>query len=420
MISYSIQGAVLLIFGPLLLMIVVLVDAHSEPFLYFRSRRRRSRRVELVLKLALPTHRVNSFTAASVLISTAIRRSSRAPVFEARFSSILSLYQLIICFAGSVSYLFFCPVDELTQWLLQIILYGVALASFGIQSGQTQDSKKIALTGEGGWTWRYFPSEQIAKDCDAVRGYPTARSFEDAFPHNPSSAAGITVLVLLAVSLTLFVLLWGRIPTFGRGSIRAWVQPHRQAFSAWCTSIWMAVWGEGAVGRFGPGPVVALCASAIFTAGLSFAVIVTLISLQKSREEMSRYTKDEYEDNEWGFGQVLAVAVWVTYFLDALFLIIGKPTLPQALLEPLFTMIEAFLPKNLFRKRRVQVSRSTGASGQPSNQQQQPSQVQSSVIPSQEQATGADLQVIIATPRCQICTNGPDISSHSSHRTRHS
>ncbi|KAF5566539.1 integral membrane protein [Fusarium pseudoanthophilum] len=207
------------------------------------------------------------------------------------------------------------------------LVYGTGnpdIWGIGANDDLTQDSKKIAITPEGGWTWRYFPSEQIAKDCDALRGYPSASQFDDAFPQNLGSATGVTILVLLSVSMTLFLLLWGKMPTFARGSMRRHQQRLRQAVSGWCSYIWVSLWGDGAMGRLRPGPWVALSAAAIFAAGLTFAIIKSFMTLQRSRDELRRYVKDEYQDNDWGFGQVLAIAVWVTYLLDAIFLIISR------------------------------------------------------------------------------------------------
>ncbi|RSL83483.1 hypothetical protein CEP52_016700 [Fusarium oligoseptatum] len=38
---------------------------------------------------------------------------------------------------------------------------------------------------------------------------------------------------------------------------------------------------------------------------------------------IGKYGKDEYEDNEWGFGQVMAVIVWVQYVGDLVTILIG-------------------------------------------------------------------------------------------------
>lgn len=56
----------------------------------------------------------------------------------------------------------------------------------------------------------------------------------------------------------------------------------------------------------------------------SFLILNFYLSLQASRERMRKHVQYGYEDNDWGFGQVLAVAVWVTWLLDAGFLILGE------------------------------------------------------------------------------------------------
>ncbi|RMJ11641.1 hypothetical protein CDV36_008723 [Fusarium kuroshium] len=317
MISYGIQAATSILFGPLLLIVAIFLDRTKNPLLYFRSQHESSRWANLVLKLTLPTHRVNSFTAACVLISAVIRQSSNPPVFEARFNGILSIYQFYICVVGSASYVAFCPVDSVMQYVLQVILYAMAGICSSVQIEQARQSMKTVLSPEGGI------SGQIAKDCNVVKGYPPASSFDAMFPQWETSApAVITLLVfgILALVTIVFVLWREMSPDTYPTSMRC-PQHLRQAF-VWCSSVWLSLWGDSVVGRIGLGPVLSFCAATIFTSAISFGVIELYRALYASRDELGRYVKDEYQENDWGFGQVLAVAVWVTWLLDAIFLIL--------------------------------------------------------------------------------------------------
>ncbi|RSL59734.1 hypothetical protein CEP51_013879 [Fusarium floridanum] len=56
------------------------------------------------------------------------------------------------------------------------------------------------------------------------------------------------------------------------------------------------------------------------------ALVRMFMAMQKIRQDIQKYGKDEYEDNEWGFGQVMAVIVWVQYVGDLVTILIDAFT----------------------------------------------------------------------------------------------
>ncbi|RSL60478.1 hypothetical protein CEP54_006711 [Fusarium duplospermum] len=53
------------------------------------------------------------------------------------------------------------------------------------------------------------------------------------------------------------------------------------------------------------------------------ALVRMFMAMQKIRQDVQKYGKDEYEDDEWGFGQVMAVIVWVQYVGDLITILIA-------------------------------------------------------------------------------------------------
>lgn len=388
MISYAIQGATLLIFGPIFLFTVVLVDAQTDPFSYFRSPQNRSRWVNLYLVLTTPTHKLNAFTAACVVISTSIRRGSTDPVFEDQFISLLSQYQFAICLLGSTLYVFCCPIDSKIQYVLHVTLFSVVLACLITKSTDSLFSQILVDPPEGEGNGRYLLSALISKDCDTLRGYPPPASFRSMNP----SGAGVQILSLcigFAFVMT-FLLVAHRLgsdSSLFRIILRNTSQSLRY-MSSWFSPALLFSWRGRATGRLRPGLLVTLCASFIFTAGTSFSIINLFIALLKSRDRMRKFVKDEYEDNDWGFGQILAVAVWVAWLVDAIFLIAGTFMFIRSS-GIYLTTAEAFLPEHFVRPRRTQSSHDIGSST-PRLDQQQPNQALSTIPENQEQATGVD------------------------------
>ncbi|RSL57584.1 hypothetical protein CEP54_008205 [Fusarium duplospermum] len=351
MISYAIQGAVLLALGPFFLIAIILIDGQNNPYSYARSQSR-SRWVNLVLKLGLPTHRVNSFTAICVLVSALIRQDSKAPLFEARFAKILAFYQFVICILGSASYLFFCPADSKIQLILQYMLYVAAVVCCCVQLTNKLESHNLISVPKEGASGPQSFAANIAKDCEHTRGYPPATSLTSSGISRISTrffAASMIVLLLAALAfITAFALL------YFRKNDRTFMRVPRHVSRP---------------------PVGTLCAATIFTVGVSFGIIETYNTLQSTREKIRRYSKDEFEDNNWGFGQVLAVAVWATWLLDSVFLILG-----------------AFFPHHHVQTPQARPSQDNELSDQTANRRPG-DYVQSSDPQSQERTAGIDLTV---------------------------
>lgn len=47
--------------------------------------------------------------------------------------------------------------------------------------------------------------------------------------------------------------------------------------------------------------------------GLTVMMVTELVQLERLRDTMKRATGDGFEDNHWGFGQVIAIFLWVPF-----------------------------------------------------------------------------------------------------------
>jgi hypothetical protein len=56
----------------------------------------------------------------------------------------------------------------------------------------------------------------------------------------------------------------------------------------------------------------------------SIAVIYCLVRLEQKRKIMKAITGADFQDNEWGFGQVIAIFLWVPLLVQTLYWAIGK------------------------------------------------------------------------------------------------
>ncbi|RSL78734.1 hypothetical protein CEP51_007949 [Fusarium floridanum] len=363
MISYAIQAAVLLALGPFFFIAIILIDGQNNPIRYASSQSR-SRWVNLVVKLGLSTHRANSFTAVCVLVSAVIRQDSKAPLFEARFTAILTFYQTAICALGSASYMLFCPTAWKIHWILQQMLYAVIMACACVQFTNSREREKLISASQERESEPQALFANIIKDCEHMKGYPPSILPTKNLDTRPLAAMIVFVLFVGLVTLTLILRLLYRenVRNIYRTFMR--VPRHvRQAFNC-CAPMWLSA-----------RPVGALCAAATFTAGISFGIIESYHTLQSIREQIRRYSKDEFEDNNWGFGQVLAVAVWVAWIADAAFLI-----------------LEDILFHGHVQTRQARPNQDAELSDQTADRPQA-DHVQSSNPESQEQTTGFELTV---------------------------
>ena len=281
--------------------------------------------------------------------------------------------------------MFCCPSDSKIQWILQVILYIAIQVCICTQIPQLRFSQDLISPSNGREGWRYVFSEQIAKDCDNLRGYPPAASFESIYL---DFSRVVMLIFVLSFAWGILFLAFGNRRISSYCSSRLYIQSFRRIIPAWLSSIQLFFWGDRATGRLNPRFIVALCASVIFRAGASFVITDFYMRLQASRDGMRKYVQDEYEDNDWGFGQVLAVAVWAAWLLDAVFLIVGEWFLVNSWIIYL-TAIEDFLLERFVRPRQRRASHGIGPST-PRLDQQQPGQARSTTPEGQEQTTGVD------------------------------
>ncbi|RSM12021.1 hypothetical protein CDV31_006471 [Fusarium ambrosium] len=296
MVSYALQGIVAMTFGPCLL-IIYMFWGETRHGLF-----------KLLLRLTIPTHRANAFTAVCVLISLAIRLFGKAPAFERRFCGTFAVYQLFVSGVGIAFYFFFHRFKDRVQSILFIALFGASviscLAGFGVQMLHIPGAMNV-LAGrtEGGAEFFSSPPQKIFTDCHEMKGFPWAHPGEDNFASGEVTGLCVGSIVLLLGFVVLFI----------------WKQKRLDQANKHAST-------SSRFSRFNLARTALLILPFLITASTGSALVRMFMAMQKIRQDIQKYGKDEYKDNEWGFGQVMAVIVWVQYVGDLVTILIAAFT----------------------------------------------------------------------------------------------
>ena len=279
MVSYVLQGVVTGALGPALVLGTLLKSNQQWPF--YEVHERRSRVPAIVRELAIHSLKVNFINAMAVNFTIAARRTAEAPIFEASFGGALAMYQVWICLVSLISWHTYFKVSSSSplagRKFFHAIWFIAILVCFLVPFYPKDD----------GPSWL---RDDVAAQCEIQRAFPRPESFK------PQEV--LVLGILAAIALFIFIL---------------------YAFLG-------ALEGISYIARsiFDPQRLVALAYAAYLTAALSYAMITLLRSMFHTRAQAKTFSNDAYEDDNWGFGQVMAVVLWLGFLSDAICIIRGK------------------------------------------------------------------------------------------------
>jgi len=279
MVSYVLQGVVTAVLGPVPVLVALLKWNRQWPF--YEAHERGSRIPGIIRELAIHSLKVNFINAMAVNFTIAVRRTAKAPFLEAGFGGALAMYQVWICLVSLISWHsyfeahYFSPLAS--HRFFHAIWFFVIMVCF-LVTFFAKDDTGSGLRGD------------VATQCEVQRGFPR--------PEGVRQREVLIMAGLAVVTFPIFIFFWIICP-FRRvnDSSRAIVGSRR---------------------------VVGMVYAAYLTAALSCAIIILLRSMFHTRAQAKTFSKDAYEDDNWGFGQVMAVVLWLGFLSDSICIIRGK------------------------------------------------------------------------------------------------
>jgi hypothetical protein len=294
MVSYAIQGAATMILGPILAFLILIFDETSSEDSFFGATP--PGWLAALIRLASHHHRTNAVFGVSVMVASIIRISQLAPLAEVSFITMLSLYQFFMALASYTSMLVIFLSQEQSHGTWKLVftsLYGIFLyiSFFAILYMEKFPSSKSKVL------------EQITDCCVSGRGYPVpAVDFHELTP-------GFHIFfwpILTGLIASTAFLLWRfheQIKRLGavlaavleavwlRFCRRIHVRPRRFA-GITCIGFVVVYWG--------------------------WCCITFFWILQTGRQDLRGASGSAYRDSEWGFGQVVAVLLWLPLFEEVI------------------------------------------------------------------------------------------------------
>lgn len=299
MISYIIQGIVILLFGPVFVMTVFifkinLASSENQPF-----------RIVRVIVNFLPTvYSGIMFLSLSVFVASIIRIKGVLPIAELDFIKSLAVYQYSVTLGTVVSQYYVFPD---TAKRVGVLLYLGVISAFLIMVNFVKGlpSQKAKLL------------KQITDYCSTELDFPLPLvDFESA---ENSLRHGIFVLSYSASLVGLSVVIW-----------LLW-----KYFSAVLSRLGRFLWRKYVefFSFLGVAPArfhVLLCGPLVILYWTSNCIALA-VSLQDQRHDLQKSVGSSYQDSEWGFGQITAMLIWGPLLQDIILGALGKPMAPYCL-----------------------------------------------------------------------------------------
>jgi len=267
MISYIIQGVSVILLGPVLAMVVLAVEADREHWFILTTK-----------PLARSIYQTNMILALSAVTASVVRFRQAAPVGEVEFLVLLDVFEDVISVVCVVSYLL-VERSSLKKWIT-ICTYGIAtsamyIASVLVRISPTTQSQVIA---------------NITTSCVAEHQYPAPVLNQ---PLNPRKQIAVYIVTIFG-ALSAFIYFGF---TFGEQRIKR---------------------------LFRKGYIIAALFIILGLAGLTASFTYLLNQMIYQRRELQKASSSTYQDNEWGFGQIIALMAWIPLALKLLLAIPGK------------------------------------------------------------------------------------------------
>lgn len=312
MISYLIQGITTTLLGPVLVCVLLFLDARlfdsatQDRSLFRITTMPSAPALKALVRLSRRHHKINLFIAVSVVLASAIRVGQLEPIAEVEFIGNLTEYQFYMCVASLGISRCILPAEpdpdnpaedfRPNSWQRMFIrIYGIVFWAAYMVVRQTQkspSSKKQVM-------------QELTHYCKMNRHYPYVNFGLGNPPPLPKQLEDMGVkhamvyAILfsapLAVALGGGLLLWyfqRGLTMLARFLVRHWVRGCRglRVRPVRCVgcllflpvaSVWCILWA------------------------------LSLVLLQWERLLLLQATGEANQDSEWGFGQILAILVWL-------------------------------------------------------------------------------------------------------------
>ncbi len=294
--SYIIQGILILLFGPVFAMTVFIFKINlatpgNQPF-----------RIVRVIGNILPTvYSETIFLSLSVFVASIIRIKGVPPIAELDFIKLLAVYQYCITVGTVLSQSYVFPKR------VKVHLYSGLITAFMIivQFMNRLPSQKAKLL------------KQITDYCSTELDFSLPLvNFKSA---ENSLRYGIFVLSYSAGLVGLSVVIWllwkyfsAVLSRLGRFLWRKYVE--------FCSFLGVA-----------PARFHVLLCGPLFTVYWASSCIALAVSLQDQRHDLQKSVGSNYQDSEWGFGQITAMLIWGPLIQDIILGALGKAVAPYCL-----------------------------------------------------------------------------------------
>ncbi|KAK0652796.1 hypothetical protein B0T16DRAFT_455143 [Cercophora newfieldiana] len=313
MVSYVLQGLASITFGPLLGFLSVFIASEPDLDSYF-ALPKALWMTEYVLPTATSIHQTNLIIALSVLVSSVKRLQTTTPLAERALITGLVGYQMLAAVIGTASYAITHEQSRGRSFLVTIymltvgILYAFVTASkqaYFPARGYALGNITAVCTTDYGW-----PAVEInLAEMPLTMAQKIAKAQPKRYKYDENATAeffgSIGLIILLIVIIICILAILQRFAEFLG---RALPGP----YYAFCQFVGLK-----------PRRVAGIAAVAVWTVLSAFLASLALVALFRLRDQHRQASRDRYADDEWGFGQVMAVMAWIPVFQDILEALIG-------------------------------------------------------------------------------------------------
>jgi len=259
-----------------------------------------------IVRMARRHHHNNSFITLSIYVALLVQLNTRyIPVAELDFIKSLELFQFtiwILSFLGTAY--FVAPEDSVGSrfsWrnemsgLHMLLAYTISayISFIKIPPG----AETLVL-------------RELTRLCHLRKQYPNPDS---AFRRTPNGWPGPAFHAVFWPSFTVVVLAMGALVWYFARAVRRFFRSVSQRWSVFCCR-------AGLRPRKFAGCLMLFPLLLLF----SFTCVLQLVLLEWRRLYLQQVTGDAYRDSEWGFGQVLAVLVWLPLAEECFVVVWGK------------------------------------------------------------------------------------------------
>lgn len=307
MISYFVQGIVAITFGPVFGLVVLFFNLNRAESSYFAPPHWLWL-YQIGTEIAWCAFQINFFLAVSIAISTMARFLQVVPVAEVIFLSSLAQYEHCVSVVGFCSAALFFKNFQ-GSLSIYIVMYSVmVVCAFHMMKLPGDTSAILADITQYCATVRDYPSPVLLSDTAMLVTYiefafAVAAAFQCMLRERKvkvlRAACGARYSRFCSAAAFICVQIGGKVKV-----LRDACSLLRACYSRFCSAIRV----------YSPLlHALAFCLSFLASTTLIF---FDFLMLQSSRRKLQELSNGAYQEEQWGFGQVMAILAWVPFFQD--------------------------------------------------------------------------------------------------------